>query len=128
MKNSRYPPSLQGKILENQGGVMSTAHYVSEEAGGKKMEGEIETLAIQDLKKGVNPSQFLASPALQHDGNFDLVVKDAEGNLKHIVVSNTDQGIKQVHKLYKSGGMNKSIAILIGQRSYKLIGMDDGQA
>lgn len=107
---------------------MSKAHFISEEANGKKMEGDIEALAVQDLKKGMRPEQFLAKPELQHDGNFDLVVKDAEGNLKHIVVSNTDQGVKQIHKIYKSSNGAKPVAIMIGQHSYKLIGMDDGLA
>lgn len=105
---------------------MNKAHFIGEEAGGRKVEGDIEALAIQDLKKGISPEQVLANPALQHDGNFDIIVKDAEGNLKHIIVSNTDFGAKQAHKIFKSG--DKPVAIMIGQHSYKIIGMDDGAA
>ncbi|OGQ47308.1 MAG: hypothetical protein A3H42_05195 [Deltaproteobacteria bacterium RIFCSPLOWO2_02_FULL_46_8] len=103
---------------------MSTAHFVCENPVGPR-EGDIEALAVQDLKKGMAPEQFLSDPTLQHDGNFDLVVKDTEGNLKHIVVSNTDPGAQQLNKAYKTKP-TKPITITIGQHSYRLLGMDDG--
>lgn len=104
---------------------MNTAHYICDEAG-RKLEGDIEALAVQDLKKGLQPDQFLSNPALKHDGNFDLVIKDAEGNLKHVVVSNTDPGCKQMHKFFKTNNGKAPIEIKIGQRTYRLLSMDDG--
>ncbi|MDO8526877.1 MAG: hypothetical protein Q7T03_04215 [Deltaproteobacteria bacterium] len=104
---------------------MSAAHFICEEGTGKKMEGDIETLAIQDLKKGTRPEQFLADPQYKQDGNYDMVVRDSEGNLKHIVASNTDAGARQIQKFFKAGG-NKPINVKIGQHDYKLLAMDDG--
>lgn len=106
---------------------MNTARFLCEE-GGRKTEGDMEALAVQDLKRGLQPEQFLSKPEVRHDGNFDLVVKDAEGNLKHIVVSNTDPGCKQIHKLFKAGNGKPVIQIQIGQHNYRLITMDDGAA
>lgn len=104
---------------------MSLSHFSCEEAGGKKTEGDIDALAIQDLKKGMRPEQFLSNPHLQKDGNFDMVVRDAEGNLKHIVASNTDPGAKTIYRLFKAAG-GKPLSLKIGQHIYKVIGMDDG--
>ena len=104
---------------------MINAHFTNEQQGGAKTEGDMEALAVQDLKKGTQPEQFLAKIELKNDGNFDLVVKDPEGNLKHVIASKTDPGARQLHKIYK-GNSGKSIAITIGQHSYKLIAMDDG--
>ncbi|MDP2600050.1 MAG: hypothetical protein Q8P84_04860 [Deltaproteobacteria bacterium] len=106
---------------------MNMAHYTWEDAG-RKTEGEIEALAVQDLKKGIRADQFLSDPQLKHDGNFDLVIKDPEGNLKHIVVSNTDPGCKQMHKFFKTSNGKTAIEIKIGQHIYRLLSMDDGTA
>lgn len=103
---------------------MSTAHFVCEGSAGTR-EGDMEALAIQDLKKGMRPDQFLANPTLQRDGNFDLVVKDGDGNLKHIVASNTDPGAQQLCKAYKAKP-SQPITIKIGQHTYRLLSMDDG--
>ncbi|OGQ05281.1 MAG: hypothetical protein A2W61_02385 [Deltaproteobacteria bacterium RIFCSPLOWO2_01_44_7] len=101
------------------------AHFTNTD-GGKQTEGDMEALAVQDVKKGMKPEQLLAKIELKKDGNFDLVVRDAEGNLKHVIASNTDPGAKQLHKMYK--GNKSGIAITIGQHSYKLLAMDDGLA
>ena len=104
---------------------MNTAHYICD-AAGRKTEGDIEALAVHDLKKGIRPDQFLSDPTLKHDGNFDLVIKDPEGNLKHVVVSNTDPGCKQMYKVFKTGNGQTAIEIKIGQHTYRLLAMDDG--